>query len=106
MSPSAPGNWSGKATLTLASGERNQEITTAIPISEILRDPQPGIYIVAAEPTKEDPDSYEDRATQWLVVSDIGLFTLRGNDGLACVRPLAGHDQAAGQAGIAVVRPQ
>jgi tetratricopeptide (TPR) repeat protein len=72
--------WEG--TLTLASGERNQEITTAIPIGEILRDPQPGIYIVAAEPTKEDPDSYEDRATQWLVVSDIGLFTLRGNDGL------------------------
>lgn len=72
--------WEG--TLTLASGERNQEITTAIPIGEILRDPQPGIYIVAAEPTKEDPNSYEDRATQWLVVSDIGLFTLRGNDGL------------------------
>jgi len=71
--------WEG--TLTLASGERNQEVTTAIPIDQILHDPQPGIYIAAAEPTKEDPDSYEDRATQWLVVSDIGLFTLRGNDG-------------------------
>lgn len=86
--------WEG--TLSLASGERNQEVTTAIPISEILRDPQPGIYIVAAEPTKEDPDSYEDRATQWLVVSDTGLFTLRGNDGLhvfaqslATAQPLA-----------------
>ena len=86
--------WEG--TLTLAGGERNQEVTTAIPINEILRDPQPGIYIVAAEPTKEDPDSYENRATQWLVVSDIGLFTLRGNDGfhvfarsLATTQPLA-----------------
>ena len=86
--------WEG--TLTLASGERNQEVTTAIPISEILRDPQTGIYIVAAEPTKEDPESYEDRATQWLVVSDTGLFTLRGNDGLhvfarslATTQPLA-----------------
>ena len=89
--------WEGN--LTLASGERNQEITTAVPINEILRDLQPGIYIVAAEPVQEDPDSYENRATQWLVVSDIGLFTLRGNDGLhvfarslATARPLAGID--------------
>ncbi|MCB1826077.1 MAG: alpha-2-macroglobulin family protein [Candidatus Competibacteraceae bacterium] len=72
--------WEG--TLTLATGERNQEITTAIPIGEILRDPQPGIYIVSAELVTQDPDSYENRATQWLVVSDIGLFTLRGDDGL------------------------
>jgi len=86
--------WQG--TLTLASGERNQEVTTAIPISEILQNPQAGIYIVAAEPTQEDPESYEDRATQWLVVSDTGLFTLRGNDGLhvfarslATTQPLA-----------------
>ena len=87
--------WEG--VLTLASGERNQEVTTAIPIGELLRDPQPGIYIVAAESTKDDPDSYDERATQWLVVSDLGLFTLRGDDGLhvfvrslATAKPLAG----------------
>ncbi len=87
--------WEGK--LTLASGERNQEVTTAIPINELLRDPQPGIYIVTAEPPQTERDSYENRATQWLVVSDIGLFTLRGNDGLhvfaralATAQPLAG----------------
>lgn len=80
--------WEG--TLTLASGERNQEITTAIPISEILHDPQPGIYVVAAESVKDDPDNYDERATQWLVVSDLGLFTLRGDDGLhVFVRSLA-----------------
>jgi len=89
--------WEG--TLNLSSGERNQDVTTAIPVNEILRDPQPGIYIVAAEPLKEDPDSYQNRATQWLVVSDIGLFTLRGNDGLhvfarslATAKPLTGLD--------------
>ncbi|MGB5062387.1 MAG: hypothetical protein WBQ37_01320, partial [Candidatus Competibacter sp.] len=87
--------WEG--TLTLASGERNQEVTTAIPISEILRDPQPGIYIVSAGLVSQDPDSYENRATQWLVVSDIGLLTLRGDDGfhvfarsLAGAKPLPG----------------
>ena len=89
--------WEG--TLTLIRGERNQDVTTAIPINEVLRNPQPGIYIVAAESLKDDPDSYENRATQWLVVSDIGLFTLRGNDGLhvfarslATAKPLAGID--------------
>ena len=86
--------WEG--TLALAAGERNQEVATAIPVNQLLRDPQPGIYIVAAEPIAQDPESYEDRATQWLVVSDIGLFTLRGNDGLhvfarslASTKPLA-----------------
>ena len=72
--------WEG--VLTLVSSERNQEVTTAVPISDLLRDPQPGIYIVAAEQINEDPESYQNRATQWLVVSDIGLFTMRGNDGL------------------------
>ena len=87
--------WNG--TLTLATGEPNQEVTTAIPINEVLRDPQPGIYIVAAEPLKQDPESYENRATQWLVISDFGLFTMRGNDGLhvfvrslGTAQPLAG----------------
>ncbi|MFZ1860148.1 MAG: tetratricopeptide repeat protein, partial [Candidatus Competibacter sp.] len=86
--------WEG--TLTLANGERNQETTTAIPVSDILRDPQPGIYIAAAAPTKEDPNGDQERATQWLVVSDIGLSTLRGGDGLhvfarslATTQPLA-----------------
>ena len=89
--------WEG--ALTLAGSEPNQEVITALPISEILRDPQPGIYIVAAEPINENPDSYENRATQWLVVSDIGLFTVRGNDGLHVfarslggAKPLAGVD--------------
>ncbi len=86
--------WEG--ILTLATGSRNQEITTAIPISTILSDPRPGIYIVAAERADKTPGRYTNRATQWLVVSDIGLFTMRGADGLhvfarslATAQPLA-----------------
>ncbi|NJM13200.1 MAG: alpha-2-macroglobulin, partial [Synechococcaceae cyanobacterium SM1_2_3] len=87
--------WEG--VLTLVSSERNQEVTTAVPISDLLRDPQPGIYIVAAEQVNEDPESYQNRATQWLVVSDIGLFTMRGNDGLhVFTAPLAGAKPLAG----------
>ncbi|MDQ5908485.1 MAG: alpha-2-macroglobulin [Pseudomonadota bacterium] len=88
--------WEG--VLTLASGERNQDVTTALPINELLRDPQPGVYIVAAQPTTESSDNeWENQATQWLVVSDLGLFTMRGNDGLhVFVRSLAGAKPLAG----------
>lgn len=88
--------WEG--TLTLASSERNQEVTTALPVSEILHDPQPGIYIVVAQPASKDPDNkWESQATQWLVVSDLGLFTMRGNDGLhVFVRSLSNAQPLAG----------
>jgi uncharacterized protein YfaS (alpha-2-macroglobulin family) len=88
--------WEG--VLALASGERNQEVTTALPVNEILRDLQPGVYIIAAQPVHQSSDKdWENQATQWLVVSDLGLFTMRGNDGLhvfvrslATAQPLAG----------------
>jgi uncharacterized protein YfaS (alpha-2-macroglobulin family) len=88
--------WEG--VLALASGERNQEVTTALPVNEILRDLQPGVYIIAAQPAHQSSDkNWENQATQWLVVSDLGLFTMRGNDGLhvfvrslATAQPLAG----------------
>lgn len=72
--------WQG--TLDLG-GELNQETTTAIPIADILKDTQPGIYVITAESAdKTEAENYEDRATQWLVVSDLGLTTFRGEDGL------------------------
>jgi hypothetical protein len=72
--------WEGKLAI---QGERNQEITTAIPLGEILKNTQPGIYVIAAEPA--DKPGEEERgeiATQWLVVSDLGLSTFKGEDGL------------------------
>ena len=88
--------WEG--TLTLAGGERNQEVTTALPINELLRNPQPGVYIVAARPAQQSADNdWENQATQWLVVSDLGLFTMRGNDGLhVFVRSLGSAQALAG----------
>ncbi|HOW75040.1 MAG TPA: alpha-2-macroglobulin [Candidatus Competibacteraceae bacterium] len=88
--------WEG--VLTLAGGERNQEVTTALPINELLRDPQPGVYIIAAQPARQSADQdWENQATQWLVVSDLGLFTMRGNDGLhVFVRSLASAQSVSG----------
>jgi len=71
--------WEGELTIT---GERNQEITTAIPVGEILENTQPGIYVIAAAPADAKQSRSNTRATQWLVVSDLGLSTFKGRDGL------------------------
>ncbi len=71
--------WQGEITLL---NELNKDMTTAIPISEILQNTSPGIYVMVAEPIIPQLESYEDRATQWLVVSDLGLSTFKGSDGL------------------------
>ncbi|MEE4376828.1 MAG: alpha-2-macroglobulin [Candidatus Competibacteraceae bacterium] len=76
----------------------NQETTTAIPIADILIKTEPGIYVISAERTDEKLGRYEDRAAQWLVVSDLGLSSFTGNDGLhVFVRSL---DNAGPLAGI------
>ena len=53
-------------------------------VDEALPERKPGVYVLVADPSnKEDlEDDWSDRATQWFVVSDIGLFTQTGTDGL------------------------
>jgi uncharacterized protein YfaS (alpha-2-macroglobulin family) len=73
--------WSGelKVEPTL-----NADVTTAFPIGEAVGDLQPGVYIMAARPAgpKAD-DTYEELATQWFIVSDLGLAAMSGSDGIA-----------------------
>ncbi len=66
-------------------GDRNATVTTAFPIAGIIHDQHPGLYLVTAEngdlpavPRK----SYDGVAAHWVDVSDIGLGTIRGADGL------------------------
>jgi hypothetical protein len=60
----------------------NQEVTTSFPIDQALPERLPGLYVMVAEPKTAQINSWEARATQWFVVSDIGLTTLEGSDGL------------------------
>ena len=72
--------WSG--TLAIDS-QRNREVTTLIPVREMLPETRPGLYALVARP--EDPKQqsrYRARATQWLVLSDLGLVSYQGADGL------------------------
>ena len=71
--------WEGEMDV---DSEANARVTTAIPIGDVLKSPAPGVYVLIAEPADYKMDRWENRATQWLVVSDIGLATIKGRDGL------------------------
>ena len=74
--------WSGQlATATTL----NQDVTTAFPVDEALGAMQPGIYVMTASAKGPGSDSSGDDgglATQWFIVSDLGLTAFSGNDGI------------------------
>ncbi|MCF8481032.1 MAG: alpha-2-macroglobulin family protein [Rhodospirillum sp.] len=86
--------WQG--TLDLES-PLNQEATTAIPLDSILSDPQPGLYLVTVEDELGGATQGWEYPAQWLVITDLGLQTAQGADGLSVFargladgRPLSG----------------
>ncbi|MFM2422117.1 MAG: hypothetical protein RL291_647, partial [Pseudomonadota bacterium] len=60
----------------------NEEVTTAFPVSEAIGRLEPGIYVLAAAPVEEGRKRNADQATQWFIVTDIGLQTFSADDGL------------------------
>ena len=70
--------WSGIGDV---QNSLNQTMTTRLPLGEVLADQPPGIYTLSAQidgvPVYDDPG-----ATQWFVLTDLGLTTLKGTDGL------------------------
>jgi uncharacterized protein YfaS (alpha-2-macroglobulin family) len=92
--------WSG--SMDVAS-ELNKDVVTDFPLNQAVGKLQPGLYLVTAKPwTAPKPEGSEAEstyqiATQWMVVSDLGLTTLSGDDGvhalarsLSTAAPLAG----------------
>lgn len=67
----------------------NEEVTTAVAVSEAVPELKPGVYAMIAKPAQSQ-DEYGPHATQWFIVSDLGLATFTGEDGVhAFVRSLA-----------------
>lgn len=62
--------------------ELNAEVTTILPVDEALPERRPGVYVMTAKAADSAQDYWEPLATQWFIVSDIGLSTLMGHDGL------------------------
>ena len=75
----------------------NAEVTTAFPVSEALGALKPGAYAMVARPSELTHESWREQATQWFIVSDLGLTAFSGDDGVhAFVRSLAEAQPVAG----------
>ncbi|MFX0543575.1 alpha-2-macroglobulin family protein [Roseovarius sp. S4756] len=70
--------WTGTGEV---QNQLNRTMTTRLPLGDVLADQPPGIYTLTGK--IEGVDRYDDAgATQWFVLTDLGLTTLSGNDGL------------------------
>jgi uncharacterized protein YfaS (alpha-2-macroglobulin family) len=80
--------WKGE--VDLARGKPNELTTTAIPVAQAIGQLKAGAYVITARVKgKDDSDYWSDLATQWFIVTDLGLTTFSGDDGLhAFVRGL------------------
>lgn len=85
--------WTGE--LATAS-TLNADVTTAFPVDQVLGDLQPGVYVMTATakgPGAANGDDDGTLATQWFIVSDLGLTAFSGNDGIhVFVNSLASTD--------------
>ncbi len=91
--------WSG--SMDVAS-KLNKDVVTEFPVMKAVGPLKPGVYLVTARPWKEkaaDSEQAESMqlATQWMVVSDLGLTAMSGDDGVhALVQSLGSAGPLAG----------
>ena len=78
--------WSG--TMDVASA-LNQDVVTDFPVLDAVGKLEPGVYVITARPWKgsanpadASADESVQLAAQWMVVSDLGLTAISGDDGV------------------------
>jgi uncharacterized protein YfaS (alpha-2-macroglobulin family) len=74
--------WSGEVA---TEQTLNADVTTAFPVDQAVGDMQPGVYVMTAAPKgpgSASDDESDSLATQWFIVSDLGLTAFSGNDGV------------------------
>jgi uncharacterized protein YfaS (alpha-2-macroglobulin family) len=71
--------WKGEMKVDLV---QNADVTTAFPVSEAIPNLGAGVYVVVARAANAVGEDYADMATQWFIVSDLGLTAYSGNDGI------------------------
>ncbi len=75
----------------------NEEVVTAVPVSETVGQLKPGAYAMIAKPADGNSENWNSLSTQWFIVSDLGLTAFSGDSGVhAFVRSLADTTAVAG----------
>jgi uncharacterized protein YfaS (alpha-2-macroglobulin family) len=101
LSPFAEGRFSQEIAEEVWRGQAvvervlNRTMLTRLPMDEAIAGLPAGIYALSA--AVPDGNDFDLRATQWFVLSDIGLTSMMGTDGLhVFARSLAGAEALAG----------
>lgn len=88
--------WSGEMKV---ERQLNKEVTTAFPVDEAVKTLDPGVYVLVARPREIPSENWDQRATQWFIVSDLGIASISAADGvhafvrsLGTAKPMAGVD--------------
>lgn len=95
--------WAGDLSV---ANTLNQDVVTAFPVDQAVGDMQPGVYVMTAAPKgpgSGSSDEYDSLATQWFIVSDLGLTAFSGNDGIHVFVNSLASTQAVGNAEIRLV---
>jgi alpha-2-macroglobulin len=73
--------WKGE--LAVEASPINSDVTTAFPVDQAVGELKPGVYVMVAQPQElKNVDNFDAQATQWFIVSDLGLTAFSGNDGI------------------------
>jgi uncharacterized protein YfaS (alpha-2-macroglobulin family) len=71
--------WNGELAV---EQKLNTEVNTAFPVAEAIGDLAPGVYAITAAAKGVLSEDYDQLATQWFIVSDLGLTAYSGHDGI------------------------
>jgi alpha-2-macroglobulin len=71
--------WTGELAV---EPKLNTEVTTAFPLDQAVKDLGPGVYAITAEPKDVVSSDYGQQATQWFIVSDLGVTAYTAHDGI------------------------
>ena len=85
--------WTGTMPVESAA---NKAVITGVPMDKVLTKPEPGVYILSAVDAKVKEDDYVTPGVQWIVVTDLGLATFSGQQGLTVAARSLGSAKAVG----------
>ena len=88
--------WEGTGAVTR---RLNEDVVTRLPLAEAIGDFEAGVYVATAR-VPGSGEEWEDAATQWFVVTDLGLTTTLADDGLHVF--VNGLSDAASREGVAL----
>src|SRR5262249_21568232 len=84
--------WKGE--LAIEAAPINTDVVTTFSVDQAVGELKPGVYVMVAQPQElKNVDNFDAQATQWFIVSDLGLTAFSGNDGIhVFVNSLASTD--------------